>query len=165
MDNKKESAGGSQVISLLNRALSDELEAIHQYLYFHFHCEDQGLDRLASIFKDAALGEMRHVEKLAQRILFLKGELGMSVVNPVKPIRDARAMLAEASIMEEQSAASYNAWANDCGQLKDLGTRHVFESLTRDEENHLDNYRKELENLAKFGDQYLALQTLGQKVN
>lgn len=56
-------------IVLLNKALGDELAAIHQYLYFHFHCDDQGYDLLAALFKRTAIQEMAHVEKLADRIL------------------------------------------------------------------------------------------------
>ena len=36
-------------VELLNRALADELSAVHQYMYFHFHCDDQGYDLLAAL--------------------------------------------------------------------------------------------------------------------
>ena len=41
-------------IKLLNKAAADELYAVHQYMYFHFHCDDQGYDLLASLFKRTA---------------------------------------------------------------------------------------------------------------
>ena len=62
-------------IELLNKAVSDELTAVHQYMYFHFHCDDQGYLLLAGLFKRTAIEEMLHIEKLAERILFLKGEV------------------------------------------------------------------------------------------
>ena len=62
-------------IELLNKAVADELSAVHQYMYFHFHCDDQGFDLLANLFKRTAIEEMMHIEKLAERILFLKGEV------------------------------------------------------------------------------------------
>ncbi|MCL7983228.1 MAG: manganese catalase family protein, partial [marine benthic group bacterium] len=58
-------------IELLNGVVADELAAIHQYLYFHFHCEDQGYDLLAGLFMKTSLDEMHHVEVAAERILFL----------------------------------------------------------------------------------------------
>ena len=61
-------------IELLNRAVGDELTAVHQYMYFHFHCEDQGLDLLSALFFRTAIEEMQHVERCAERILFLGGE-------------------------------------------------------------------------------------------
>ncbi|MEJ2596346.1 MAG: ferritin-like domain-containing protein [bacterium] len=55
-------------IELLNKAVADELSAIHQYMYFHFHCDDQGFDLLANHFKRTAIDEMTHVETLAESI-------------------------------------------------------------------------------------------------
>ena len=62
-------------IELLNRAVSDELSAVHQYMYFHFHLDDQGFGPLALLYKRTAIEEMMHIERLAERILFLKGEV------------------------------------------------------------------------------------------
>ena len=66
-------------IELLNKAVADELAAVHQYMYFHFHLDDQGYDLLAGLFKRTAIEEMLHVESLAERILFLGGEVEMDV--------------------------------------------------------------------------------------
>jgi bacterioferritin len=71
-------------IELLNKAVADELSAVHQYMYFHLHCDDQGYDLLAGLFKRTAIEEMLHVERLAERILFLKGEVEMKVASDVK---------------------------------------------------------------------------------
>ena len=49
-------------IELLNKAVADELTAVHQYMYFHFHCDDQGFDLLANLFRRTAIEEMMHVE-------------------------------------------------------------------------------------------------------
>ncbi len=69
-------------IELLNKAVGEELTAVHQYMYFHFHCDDQGgYDLLANLFKRTAIEEMKHVEDLAERILFLKGEVKWKSVN------------------------------------------------------------------------------------
>ena len=54
-------------IELLNKAVADELFAVHQYMYFHFHCDDQGYELLAGLFKRTAIEEMIHIEKLAER--------------------------------------------------------------------------------------------------
>ena len=80
-------------IELLNKAVADELTAVHQYMYFHFHCDDQGYDLLANLFKRTAIEEMVHVEDLAERILFLKGEVEMVVGSPTKKIHDVREVL------------------------------------------------------------------------
>lgn len=147
-------------IELLNEAIADELSAVHQYMYFHFHCDDQGFDLLANLFRKTAIEEMMHIELLAERILFLKGEVEMKAAGEVKKIHDVREMLTLARSMEESSANDYNRWANECAQNADSASKKLFEQLVDDEERHFDQYDIELENLEKFGDNYLALQSI-----
>lgn len=147
-------------IVLLNKAVADELAAVHQYMYFHFHCDDQGYDLLAGLFKKTAIEEMLHVEKLAERILFLKGTVEMKVSDEVKKIHDVKEMLKMSCSMEEGSAKDYNKWANECAANADSMSKKVFEELVADEERHFDQYDTELDNMKKFGENYLALQSI-----
>jgi len=147
-------------IELMNKAVADEMSAVHQYMYFHFHCHDQGFDLLADLFRRTAIEEMLHIERLAERILFLKGEVEMVASAPVQKIHDVKAMLELARKMEQHSAESYGKWANECGAAGDVVSRTLFESLVADEERHYDQYDIELDNLERFGDRYLALQSI-----
>ena len=101
-------------IELLNRAVADELSAVHQYMYFHFHCDDQGYDLLANLFKRTAIEEMMHIEKLSERILFLKGDVEMKASESVVKTHGVKEMLEIATKMETASARDYNHWANEC---------------------------------------------------
>ncbi len=152
-------------IELLNKAIGDELTAVHQYMYFHFHLDDQGYDLLASLFKRTAIDEMLHVEDLAERILFLGGEVEMEVAHPVKKIHDAKEILKLAAEMEEQSANDYNIWANECSKNNDSASKKLFERLVEDEERHFEQFDDEMENLKKFGENYLALQSIERSKN
>lgn len=152
-------------IELLNKAVADELTAVHQYMYFHFHCDDQGYDLLANLFKRTAIEEMLHIETLAERILFLKGEVEMLASGEVKKIHDVKEMLSLAGEMETSSFRDYNKWANECAQNADSVSKKVFEALVEDEERHFDQYDVEMENLKKFGDNYLALQSIERSKN
>lgn len=152
-------------IELLNKAIADELFAVHQYMYFHFLCDDQGYDLLAGLFKRTAIDEMLHVEKLAERILFLKGEVEMKVGGEVEKIKDVAKMLEKAAKMEQESARDYNIWANESSQNADAMTKQIFEGLVADEERHYDQYDTESDNLKKFGDRYLALQSIERSKN
>jgi bacterioferritin len=152
-------------IELLNKAIADELSAVHQYMYFQFHCDDQGYDLLAALFKKTAIQEMMHIEQLAERVLFLKGEVEMNASEEVKKIHDVKAMLETAVQMEESSARDYNLWANECSANADSVSKKLFEALVADEERHGDQYDIEMENLAKFGDNYLALQSIERSKN
>jgi bacterioferritin len=147
-------------IELLNKAVADELSAVHQYMYFHFYCDDFGYDLLANLFKRTAIQEMLHIERLAERILFLKGEVEMVASEEVQKIHKVDEMLKKAAKMEEDSAKEYNVWANECAANADAITKQLFESLVSEEEVHFDQYDTELENLKKFGDNYLALQSI-----
>ena len=147
-------------IDLLNKAVADELQAIHQYMYFHFHCDDQGYDLLAGLFKKTAIEEMTHVELLSDRILFLKGDVEMKIVGDVQKIHDPKEMVKCAAQMEDHSAADYNEWANECAANSDSATKKIFEDLVTDEERHFDQFETEMENMDKFGEKYLALQSI-----
>lgn len=152
-------------IELLNRAVADELTAVHQYMYFHFHCDDQGYDLLAGLFKRTAIEEMQHIELLAERILFLGGEVELKAAGEVKKIHDVKEMLEMGGNMETQSVNDYNKWANECAQNADSVSKKIFEQLVEDEERHFDQYDVEMENLKKFGDNYLALQSIERSKN
>jgi len=152
-------------IELLNKAIADELAAVHQYMYFHFHCDDQGYDLLAALFKKTAIEEMLHIELLADRILFLKGEVELVASEEVEKIHEVKEMLELATKMEESSANDYNMWANECSKNNDSASKKLFESLVDDEERHFNQYDDELGNMAKFGDNYLALQSIERSKN
>jgi bacterioferritin len=107
-----------------------------------------------------AIEEMNHVEHCAERILFLGGEVEMVAAESVQKIHDVKAMLELARSMEEGSVKDYNLWANECSANADSGSRKVFEGLVDDEERHFGQYDLELEKINKFGERYLALQSV-----
>ena len=147
-------------IELLNRAISEELTAIHQYMYFHFVLDDMGYDLLASIFKKTAIDEMLHTERFAERILFLDGEIEMKPARNVEHIRDPEEMLKWAMKAEEDAINMYNDFAVEATNARDAGTKQLFESVISDEERHFDNFNIEYNNLQKFGTEYLSQQAM-----
>ena len=148
-------------LDLLNRSVADELQAVHQYMYFHFQLADQGLGPISGLFKRTAIIEMGHVEALAERILFLKGEVEMTAAGPVAKITDPAAMLAKAAEMERASVRDYNQAAKECAALADAGSQQLFERLVADEESHFGQFEKQLDHIKRFGPSYLALQSFG----
>jgi bacterioferritin len=146
-------------IELLNKAIADELSAVHQYMFFHFHCEDQGYSMLSMLFERTAIEEMKHVEHCGERILFLGGEVELVSSAAVEKVHDVKTMLEMACKMEEGSARDYNHWANECSANADSGTKKVFEALVDDEERHFSQFDLEVQKIKKYGAQYLALQS------
>lgn len=84
----------------------------------------------------------------------------MTASMEVKQVHDPKEMLALARQMEEESAKDYNLWANQCSENNDAGSRKIFEGLVDDEERHFDQYDIEMENIDKYGQNYLALQSI-----
>ena len=154
MENRQKS------IELLNQAILEELISVHQYMYFHFVCDDRGYNLLSSLFKKTAIDEMTHVENLAERILFLKGEVNMHIEIKIKHIHQIDEMLLLAKELENKSIDDYNNWAKICGDLSDSASKRLLEDLVRQEEEHYDQFDIEMDNMEKFGDNYLALQSI-----
>jgi len=153
-----------KIIQILNQSVASELQAVHQYMYFHFHLDDQGLEPLAAVFKRTAIQEMGHAEQLAERILFLKGDVEMVPAAPVEKIVEPEGMLAKGMAMEDESAEFYNNAALVCSAEADSASKQVFEQLVRDEEGHFDQFEKQRDNIKRFGPSYLALQSFGGRL-
>lgn len=147
-------------IELLNKAIGEELSAIHQYMYFHFVLDDLGYDLLAAIFKKTAIDEMLHTEKFAERILFLGGEIEMKATHEVEHIKDPKEMLKWAMKSEEEAMDMYNDFAIEASNARDAGTKQIFEAIIADEERHFETFEQEFNNLEQFGDRYLAQQAM-----
>jgi bacterioferritin len=146
-------------IALLNQAVADELQAVHQYMDWHFHLDDQGFGPLAALLKRISIVEMTHVEKLAERILFLKGDVKMVPSGPVDTATEATEILTRAAASEQKAVRDYNKAALECSANADAASKQIFESLVVDEEGHFDAFDKQLENIKRFGPSYLALQS------
>lgn len=145
---------------LLNKAVAEELTAVHQYMYFHFRLEDAGYKPLADYFHRISITEMRHVEMLSERIMFLKGDPVMRMSKAIKQIHGIKDMLAYASELEAETVEHYNAYASEAAKLGDAATKKMFEDLVVVEENHQDAFETERDNLGDFGDTFLALQAI-----
>ena len=131
-------------IELLNRAVGDELAAVHQYMYFHFHLDDQGYDVLSALFRRTAVQEMRHVERLAARILSLKGEVVLKASCDVTQVHDVAAALEMGRKMEEGSIRDYSLWANECAAAADAASKKIFKKLVTEEGVHHEQFSSEL---------------------
>ena len=146
-------------IGILNEAIADEIAAIHQYMYFHFRLDDLGYTPLANLLKQTAIQEMQHAEMIAERILFLNGEVEMVVGREVEKIHDAEAMLKKAKALEQESIKMYNRFAVECSNNADSGSKQLFEALVAAEEGHWDEFDRQSDFVARFGEPYLALQS------
>jgi len=116
-----------------------------------------------TLFKRTAITEMGHIEKLAERILFLKGDVEMVAGFAVERLTDPIKILAKAAEMESNSARDYNKWARECAENLDAASKKIFEELVGDEEMHFGAFDKQQEHIRQFGPAYLALQSFGKE--
>lgn len=134
-------------ITLLNKAVAEELTAVNQYMYFHFHCNDQGLNLLAELFKRTAIAEMGHVEKISERALALKGDINMNINLVIRNTKSVNEMLRIARAMEEDGMKQYKNSADECSSCSDMLSKKLFEELKADEEKHFNQFDKELKSI------------------
>jgi bacterioferritin len=145
-----------KVIDLLNKARSRELTAISQYMSQHYELEDSDFGKLASKFKEVAIVEMKHAEKLAERILFLNGEPTSKPDALPKKGQQIPQMLTTNMALESSAIKMYNEAAVVCAAEKDQISKDLFEDLLKDEEDHLNYFDNTKDHVDKLGAPYLA---------
>ena len=145
-----------RVIDLLNAARSRELTAIVQYMSQHYELEDRDFGKLASKFKEIGIAEMKHAEKLAERILFLKGEPTSKPDGTPKKGQEILEMLKTNMGLEAQAIKMYNDASVICAAEKDQISKEVFEELLKDEEDHFNYFENVKDHIDKLGAAYLA---------
>ncbi len=150
-----------RIIEILNQARSAELGAISQYMIHHYELEDAGFSKLATKIKEVAIAEMKHAEKLAERILLLKGEATFKPDLISQKGQDIAQILATDVGLEKKAIQMYNEAAVMCAAEKDAQSKDLFEELIADEEEHLHLFENFKRHIDKMGAAYLA--TLIQK--
>ena len=145
-----------KVIDLLNKARSREIAAITQYMAQHYELEDSDFGKLASKFKEIAIAEMKHAEKLAERILFLKGEPTSKPDGLSKKGQKIAEMLNTNMAHEAAAMKMYNEASLVCAAEKDQISKELFEELLKDEEDHFNYFENVKDHLDKLGTAYLA---------
>lgn len=148
-----------KVIDLLNKARSRELTAISQYMSQHYELEDSDFGKLASKFKEVAITEMKHAEKLAERILFLNGEPTSKPDALAKKGQQIPQMLATNMALEAGAIKMYNEASMVCAAEKDQISKELLEDLLKDEEDHINYFENTKDHLEKLGAAYLATLT------
>ncbi|MEV4062975.1 bacterioferritin [Nonomuraea dietziae] len=149
--------GDKQIIELLNEQLTAELTAINQYFLHAKMQENWGYTRLAKYTREESIDEMRHAEKLTDRILFLEG----------LPNYQRLGTLHIGQTVEEQLRADLEVELSVVQRLKpgiklmrekgDTTSARLFEDILADEEHHIDYLETELGLIQSLGEQlYLA---------
>jgi bacterioferritin len=143
--------GDAKVIDYLNKALRHELTAINQYWLHYRILDNWGLLEMAKVWRKESIEEMEHADKFTARILFLEGFPNMQVLDPLRIGQNVKEIL-ECDLAAEHSArALYQEAATYCHGVKDYVTRDMFESVMKDEEDHIDFLETQLDLIKRVG--------------
>ena len=145
--------GDGQVIRYLNQALYNELTAINQYFLHAKMLKNWGLKELAEHEYHESIDEMKHADKLSERILFLDGlpnfqNLGKLRIgeNPVEVLKADLALEYDALPTLKEAIAH-------CEQVGDYVSRELFADILESEEEHIDWIETQLDLVARLGEQ------------
>lgn len=147
-------------IDLLNDAVGKEIATSLQYMYFHTHFEDDRYQHLSKIMREISIAEMRHIEDFSDRIMFLQGDVDMNASFRTRQVTDVKEMLRMAMQLEQSTIETYNEASRIASENRDAVTHKMFQDILVEEEEHLDTFRTELQNLMDYGEEYLALQSV-----
>ena len=151
--------GNEKLLEKLNDLLSDELTAVNQYMV-HAEMEDNwAYARMADVVEKRAIDEMKHAEKLIERILFLEGTPVVSNYKGIFIGADVEKQVANDWKAEAEAIASYNDGIKLACSVGDHGTESLLKSILNDEEAHIDWIEAQQDQIKQVGIQnYLAQQ-------
>ncbi len=151
--------GNEKVLLTLNSLLADELTAINQYMVHSEMCDNWEYHRLHELVEKRAVDEMKHAEKLIQRILFLEGTPVVSKLREIHIGKDIQTQIANDRRDEDNAIMAYNKAIQEAVEFLDNGTRDLLEEILEDEEKHIDWLEAQLDQIAQIGIQnYLSEQ-------
>jgi bacterioferritin len=151
--------GDPQIIELLNEILTAELTAINQYFVHARMCDNWGYERLASHIRDESIEEMKHADRLIERILYLEGVPNMQRLNSVRVGETVPEQFEVDLEVEYEAVERFNRGVAAARDAADNGTRELLEEMLVEEEKHVDWLESQQELIRQAGlENYLATQ-------
>jgi bacterioferritin len=151
--------GSDKVIDLLNEVLTAELTAINQYFIHARMCENWGYLRLWKKIRDESIDEMKHADKLIERILYLEGLPNLQRLGKVNVGQNVPEQLKLDLQLETNAIKALNDGIETCRSLGDNGSRDLLEDMLEGEEEHANWLETQLSLIAQVGEaHYLAHQ-------
>ncbi|MDR8522863.1 bacterioferritin [Shewanella fidelis] len=143
--------GQPKVISQLNKVLTSELTAINQYFLHARMFKNWGLGELNEKAYKKSIQDMKHADKLIERVLFLEGLPNLQQLDKLRIGEHSQEMLECDKVMLEEELVVLREAIALCESEADYVSRDILEDLLEDEEEHLDWLEAQLELISLTG--------------
>jgi bacterioferritin len=151
--------GDQEILTALNEILTSELTAINQYFIHHKMLQNWHYLRLSKKKREESIEEMKHADKLIERILFLDGVPNLQRLGPVKVGEEPIEMHKLDLELEREAVARLNKAIALCLAKQEAGTRELLEDLLKEEEESVDWLEAQLKLVSDIGrERYLSEQ-------
>ena len=151
--------GDKKVLGLLNEALKNELTAVNQYWLHYRLLDNWGVKRLADYERHESIDEMKHADRLSERILFLEGLPNFQMLGRLRIGETVEEILKADLDLEREAVAQLKGAIVHCEKVRDFVSRELFESILESEESHIDFLETQFEMIERMGlENYVQLQ-------
>lgn len=152
--------GDPKVIDFLNEVLKNELTAINQYFLHYRMLDHWGVEKLAKFEFEESIDEMKHADKVAERILFLDGLPNFQLLGRLKIGETVEEVLKADLELEYEALPVLKDAIAHCESVRDFVSRDLFQSILESEEEHIDTLETQFEMIERMGIQnYVQLQS------
>jgi bacterioferritin len=152
--------GDKKVIEFLNEALKNELTAINQYFLHYRMLDNWGMSKLAKFEYGESIDEMKHADKLAERILFLDGLPNFQSLGRLRIGENVEEVLKADLELEEEAIPLLRDAIQHCESVRDYVSRDLFARILENEEHHVDMLETQFEMIRQMGlHNYIQLQS------
>ena len=152
--------GDERVIEYLNETLKNELTAVNQYWLHYRMLDNWGVKRLAKFERHESIDEMKHADRLSERILFLNGLPNFQMLGRLRIGESVEEVLRADLELEYEAVTQLKGAIAYSEEVRDYVSRDLFAEILRNEEDHVDMLEKQFDMIARMGIQnYIQLQS------
>jgi bacterioferritin len=152
--------GDSKVIEFLNEALKNELTAINQYWLHYRMLDNLGVSKLAEYERHESIDEMKHADKLAERIFFLDGLPNFQMLGRLRVGESVEEILRADLDLEYDALPLLKDAIAHCESVRDYVSRDLFAEILESEEEHVDFLETQFDLIKQMGIQnYVQMQS------
>ncbi len=143
--------GDAKVLEYLNEVLKNELTAINQYWLHYRMLDNWGVKKLAELERHESIDEMKHADRLAERILFLEGLPNFQLLGRLRIGETVEEVLRADLETEVEAMGVLREAIPYCEQVRDFVSRELFVAILESEEEHVDTLETQFEMIARMG--------------